>query len=178
MGPNINPMINEPHEPRHSELSPTCVSSHTPSLNPTTYGSVVDSPVSAFLSPTGSSNDTTSPDNSVFYEMDNYNDASIKLEEASEFDLLVSNTHHQHEELSTIQEHPHLIGNESSLPVQALIKLPTTPRKRGRPPKPKPEVDLDSKRPKNRSKTGCRTCRSRKKKCDENKPRCIFSSNS
>jgi hypothetical protein len=173
MGPNINPMVNDQHEPGHPEHSPACYNSNTSSLNPTTYGSAIDSPVSAFLSPTGSSNDTTSPDNSVFYEMDNYNDTSIKLEDASDFDLLVPNSHHQHDELSPIREHPHLSQNENSLSVQALVKMPTTPRKRGRPPKPKPELDIESKRPKNRSKTGCRTCRSRKKKCDETKPKCI-----
>jgi len=51
---------------------------------------------------------------------------------------------------------------------QAVIKRP-----RGRPRKyPKtPPVPL-SKAPKGRSKTGCITCRRRKKKCDETKPEC------
>ncbi|KAF1983487.1 hypothetical protein K402DRAFT_162654 [Aulographum hederae CBS 113979] len=48
-------------------------------------------------------------------------------------------------------------------------------RPRGRPRKhPKsPPITLLSKAPKGRSKTGCITCRRRKKKCDETKPSCL-----
>ena len=46
-------------------------------------------------------------------------------------------------------------------------------RSRGRPRKhPLPTSDATSKVGKGRSKTGCITCRKRKKKCDEAKPRC------
>jgi hypothetical protein len=46
-------------------------------------------------------------------------------------------------------------------------------RPRGRPRKhPKPSPSPLSKPPKGRSKTGCITCRRRKKKCDERKPTC------
>lgn len=52
----------------------------------------------------------------------------------------------------------------------------TTKRPRGRPRKhPKPE--LAAKVAKGRSKTGCITCRRRKKKCDERKPECEFTYN-
>jgi Zn(2)-Cys(6) binuclear cluster domain-containing protein len=59
---------------------------------------------------------------------------------------------------------------------------PTTPssmaaprRPRGRPRKhPKPEQLSMVKKPMGRSKTGCITCRRRKKKCDERKPTCMF----
>lgn len=48
-------------------------------------------------------------------------------------------------------------------------------RPRGRPRKhPKPNPDAVSKVTKGRSKTGCITCRKRKKKCDETKPECEF----
>jgi hypothetical protein len=47
-------------------------------------------------------------------------------------------------------------------------------RPRGRPRKhPKTLHSSSSKQPKGRSKTGCITCRRRKKKCDETKPACL-----
>ncbi|PGH12370.1 hypothetical protein AJ79_04318 [Helicocarpus griseus UAMH5409] len=50
---------------------------------------------------------------------------------------------------------------------------PNAPRKRGRPRKhPRPDPD-QAKVTKGRSKTGCITCRRRKKKCDEAKPSCL-----
>lgn len=52
----------------------------------------------------------------------------------------------------------------------ALVKRP-----RGRPRKhPKPSPETLAKVAKGRSKTGCITCRRRKKKCDETKPGCMF----
>jgi Fungal Zn(2)-Cys(6) binuclear cluster domain len=49
-------------------------------------------------------------------------------------------------------------------------------RPRGRPRKhPKPEQTSLAKKPMGRSKTGCITCRRRKKKCDERKPTCNLS---
>lgn len=48
-------------------------------------------------------------------------------------------------------------------------------RPRGRPRKhPLPEPTATPKATKGRSKTGCITCRKRKKKCDEAKPRCMY----
>lgn len=48
-------------------------------------------------------------------------------------------------------------------------------RPRGRPRKyPPPSAGQLSKTAKGRSKTGCITCRRRKKKCDETKPQCEF----
>lgn len=50
----------------------------------------------------------------------------------------------------------------------------TVPRKRGRPRKhPLPTPGGQAKVTKGRSKTGCITCRRRKKKCDETKPACL-----
>ncbi|KAJ6115692.1 hypothetical protein N7523_006109 [Penicillium sp. IBT 18751x] len=50
----------------------------------------------------------------------------------------------------------------------------TVPRKRGRPRKhPLPSPGGQVKVTKGRSKTGCITCRRRKKKCDETKPACL-----
>lgn len=57
-----------------------------------------------------------------------------------------------------------------SLPFQPKFKKP-----RGRPRKhPLIIPDLSAKSPKGRSKTGCYTCRRRKKKCDETKPECML----
>lgn len=65
----------------------------------------------------------------------------------------------------------------------APVRSPTSPdtskskqkRPRGRPRKTHPTVSVStSKVTKGRSKTGCITCRKRKKKCDEAKPRCKF----
>ncbi|KAJ5551155.1 hypothetical protein N7535_000902 [Penicillium sp. DV-2018c] len=51
---------------------------------------------------------------------------------------------------------------------------PAVPRKRGRPRKhPLPAPGGQAKVTKGRSKTGCITCRRRKKKCDETKPACL-----
>jgi hypothetical protein len=50
-----------------------------------------------------------------------------------------------------------------------------TKKRRGRPRKnPQPSFIAGAKQPKGRSKTGCLTCRRRKKKCDENKPSCTL----
>lgn len=50
-----------------------------------------------------------------------------------------------------------------------------TKRPRGRPRKhPKPSPEAQAKVAKGRSKTGCITCRKRKKKCDEAKPGCEY----
>lgn len=57
------------------------------------------------------------------------------------------------------------------------LPSPTEPskRKRGRPRKnPPPPIGATQKVTKGRSKTGCITCRRRKKKCDETKPECSF----
>lgn len=50
--------------------------------------------------------------------------------------------------------------------------IPLVKRPRGRPRKPRSEISLSLKNVKGRSKTGCLTCRKRKKKCDERKPKC------
>ncbi|KAI9841666.1 MAG: hypothetical protein M1837_000460 [Sclerophora amabilis] len=52
--------------------------------------------------------------------------------------------------------------------------VPPPKRPRGRPRKhPIPSPDAQAKVAKGRSKTGCITCRRRKKKCDETKPQCL-----
>lgn len=64
--------------------------------------------------------------------------------------------------------------SESSKAAQAETEGPPTgARKRGRPRKhPCPPPASQAKFAKCRSKTGCITCRRRKKKCDETKPSC------
>jgi hypothetical protein len=53
---------------------------------------------------------------------------------------------------------------------------PQARRRRGRPRKhPVPSLEVTVKVQKGRSKTGCITCRRRKKKCDETKPSCKLS---
>jgi hypothetical protein len=53
-------------------------------------------------------------------------------------------------------------------------EAPVARRPRGRPRKhPRTLPTVLSKPPKGRSKTGCVTCRRRKKKCDERKPTCM-----
>ncbi len=65
-----------------------------------------------------------------------------------------------------IDENPETITDEA--PAQMLSRRP-----RGRPRKhPKTQTTSLAKPPKGRSKTGCITCRRRKKKCDEAKPTC------
>lgn len=79
------------------------------------------------------------------------------------------------EELDENDQHP---GDVSPIvppdslpsPAQAVVKRP-----RGRPRKhPIPSPTAVSKPSKGRSKTGCITCRKRKKKCDERRPTCKF----
>jgi hypothetical protein len=65
----------------------------------------------------------------------------------------------------------------------ALVTTPTAPRRRGRPRKDQSKdkgfavIDekIETKKAKGRTKTGCFTCRERKKKCDEAKPICEYS---
>ena len=65
---------------------------------------------------------------------------------------------------------PETPETSSSISTTAQIKRP-----RGRPRKhPKPSPEALAKVAKGRSKTGCITCRRRKKKCDETKPGCKF----
>jgi hypothetical protein len=59
------------------------------------------------------------------------------------------------------------------IPAVDTVSIVPTKRPRGRPRKhPKTTAEEKSKITKNRSKTGCITCRRRKKKCDEKKPGC------
>lgn len=60
------------------------------------------------------------------------------------------------------------------LPADGAVEVPVkVKRPRGRPRKhPLPPIVATNKITKGRSKTGCITCRKRKKKCDEAKPRC------
>ncbi|KAJ5103721.1 hypothetical protein N7532_004250 [Penicillium argentinense] len=64
---------------------------------------------------------------------------------------------------------PSEVGNQQNAGAPAAV-----PRKRGRPRKhPLPAPGNQAKVTKGRSKTGCITCRRRKKKCDETKPACL-----
>ncbi len=75
-------------------------------------------------------------------------------------------------DLSDVKEGiiPETPETSSSTSTPAQVKRP-----RGRPRKhPKPSPEALAKVAKGRSKTGCITCRRRKKKCDETKPGCEF----
>jgi hypothetical protein len=66
-----------------------------------------------------------------------------------------------------------ILDSMSPMSLTAPSPMTTSRRPRGRPRKhPKPEPASLSKKPLGRSKTGCITCRRRKKKCDERKPNC------
>lgn len=68
-------------------------------------------------------------------------------------------------------------GNEGSSLVSPSVSSSNlvARRPRGRPRKhPKTPILSNGKAPKGRSKTGCITCRRRKKKCDETKPACML----
>lgn len=73
-----------------------------------------------------------------------------------------------------MSDYPRLSIQESVVPETPSNTTPTlVKRPRGRPRKhPKPTAESLSKVAKGRSKTGCITCRKRKKKCDETKPGC------
>jgi hypothetical protein len=70
--------------------------------------------------------------------------------------------------LDDLKEVPSIIPTDGTEGVPVKVKRP-----RGRPRKhPLPPIVTTNKITKGRSKTGCLTCRKRKKKCDEAKPRC------
>ncbi len=72
--------------------------------------------------------------------------------------------------MDDVQEAPRTLVPRSDRPSSG---QPKTKRPRGRPRKhPVNTQVVNSKIAKGRSKTGCITCRKRKKKCDEAKPRC------
>ncbi|KAH8593943.1 fungal-specific transcription factor domain-containing protein [Bisporella sp. PMI_857] len=85
--------------------------------------------------------------------------------------LLVPKLEPQEEEINMADVKETTTQTES----HALIATPiTTKRPRGRPRKhPKVNLEDKAKVAKARSKTGCITCRKRKKKCDERKPGCL-----
>ena len=104
---------------------------------------------------------TTSPTTFEYYTVgpsyDNFapNDITPKIEELDDV-----------EELQQIK--PTDAGNDNA---RATGIPASVPRKRGRPRKhPLPGPNTQVKITKGRSKTGCITCRRRKKKCDETKP--------
>lgn len=80
--------------------------------------------------------------------------------------------------LSTLDEHTErdtmgVAGDRENTGSAALDPLLPPKRKRGRPRKHPLPVPRQAKATKGRSKTGCITCRRRKKKCDETKPACL-----
>lgn len=104
----------------------------------------------------------------------------------------------EHDEEMTYEEHDESIEHDpevllipklepddevdmSGIKEESIPQIPSLPnpitgkRPRGRPRKhPKPSLEDKAKIAKGRSKTGCKTCRRRKKKCDERKPHCKF----
>jgi hypothetical protein len=90
-----------------------------------------------------------------------------KIEPADDEDLLS-----RVQEVSTAKEHTD--AAETAFPGGASETQINQKRPRGRPRKhPLNSVVNSTKIAKGRSKTGCITCRRRKKKCDETKPRCL-----
>lgn len=76
-------------------------------------------------------------------------------------------------DMGTLEESVHLEDTEANATARSLASAGLFKRPRGRPRKnPLPAVTDANKVVKGRSKTGCITCRKRKKKCDEAKPRC------
>lgn len=66
------------------------------------------------------------------------------------------------------------VSNENGMTIEQPASTTPQKRPRGRPRKhPKPSAESLTKVAKGRSKTGCITCRKRKKKCDETKPGCM-----
>jgi len=87
------------------------------------------------------------------------NGVSPKLEPIDEVDM---------DDLYEVEDTPMKTSTAQASPVGDSNKRP-----RGRPRKnPKPDPEAKAKVHKGRSKTGCGTCRRRKKKCDEAKPIC------
>lgn len=86
-------------------------------------------------------------------------DVIPKIEELDEDDL----------DMDDVKPSPTEDGTITS-PTRGVVKRP-----RGRPRKhPATPPSISNKPPKGRSKTGCITCRRRKKKCDETKPHCTW----
>lgn len=101
------------------------------------------------------------PDNDIHWEQDSDDVLTVpKLEPLEEDDF----------RMDDLKEAPMTPVPDSSVPTLAQQKVK---RPRGRPRKhPLTPVVSAGKVTKGRSKTGCITCRKRKKKCDEAKPRC------
>lgn len=100
-------------------------------------------------------------------------DQDTQWEHASDEGLAVPKVEPMEEDvrLDEIKEAPLTPGASNTSPTNT---QPKTKRPRGRPRKhPLAPATAANKVTKGRSKTGCLTCRKRKKKCDEAKPRCI-----
>lgn len=100
---------------------------------------------------------------------DNWNHDSIEDTEVWDEDLIVPKLEPEEEDVR--------MGHLKETSVPDTLSISSTPvtakRPRGRPRKhPKTTPEEKAKITKNRSKTGCITCRRRKKKCDEKKPGC------
>lgn len=101
-------------------------------------------------------------------------DHDTQWEHASDNGLAVPKVEPMEEDvrLDEIKELPLTPGASNTSPTTA---QPKAKRPRGRPRKhPLAPATASNKVTKGRSKTGCLTCRKRKKKCDEAKPRCMF----
>ncbi|GIJ87589.1 hypothetical protein Asppvi_006499 [Aspergillus pseudoviridinutans] len=93
-------------------------------------------------------------------------DVTPKVEEIDSAEDLRSIKPLEAETMASASNHP-----SATTPTAAPVNVP---RKRGRPRKhPLPVPGGQIKITKGRSKTGCITCRRRKKKCDETKPSCL-----
>ncbi|CAG7988893.1 unnamed protein product [Penicillium olsonii] len=123
---------------------------------------------------TGASPDDTSSDSPGWYATQSPDlDAQIKAYQRSHtFDQTVQAQLDEVMEIPKVEE-----ADEDLLSIRPDAETGTpaaVPRKRGRPRKhPLPVPGNQAKITKGRSKTGCITCRRRKKKCDETKPACL-----
>lgn len=132
---------------------------------------------SAFTMATSASSTSTNPWNtSGFVEDEEPDRSEFNWDEEDDNLLLVPKLEPLEDEAAGVTDfEPSPAMKESAVPespssdsVSALAKRP-----RGRPRKhPKPTPESLAKVAKGRSKTGCITCRKRKKKCDETKPGC------
>lgn len=152
--------------------------SHKPLANPPTTPSGGSSngselsPYSALTAITSAmSSRTASLSSRRFYEDEM--DEGVDFMDTGHDDLLVPKLEpsDDNQDMAEVDELNESMERTSERSLSAA--LTKTRRQRGRPRKhPKPSSTSAAKLTKERTKTGCKTCRRRKKKCDEGKPHC------
>ncbi|ROW07205.1 hypothetical protein VMCG_03942 [Cytospora schulzeri] len=179
----------------HHHIDPvTTTAAHTPSSTSTSSPSAIRHPLNGQLSPISTgmdmppgppSDDSSSSSMTDSWSM-SYGDAAEDInvthvmadqdmhwEQGSDEGMTIPKVEPMDEDLrlDEIKEAPLTPVPSNTSPTSA---QPKAKRPRGRPRKhPLTPVVTTNKVTKGRSKTGCLTCRKRKKKCDEAKPRCM-----